>query len=207
MVKKQILIMSAIIFGLIRLNAQDSGFFEVGANCGLSLSTVYTANDKGNINYRVTFNIGLSSEYYFSDRWGIKFKLISDNKGWTGGSIIDENNNRFTTDIELHYITIPVMANWHFSTNRKWYLNLGPYMGVLTTANESKFGTDIKEQLNGLDYGLSYGIGYKFKLKDNLKLYFEYDGQLGFTDIFKENSTYSVNHNRGSYNVGVLINL
>lgn len=204
--KRQFFLTLGIIFGLFNLYAQDSGDIEIGANLGLSLAGV-SASGEDNTETRVTFNVGISGEYYFSDRWGVKVKLISDNKGFSNGSIIDENLNTLTTDIELNYITIPVMANWHFSKHRRWYLSFGPYFGLLTSAKDSELQTDIKNQINGSDYGLAYDIGYKFKINDNTKLFLEHDGQFGIKNIIAGDNEYSVWNTRGAYSIGVLINL
>ena len=204
--KRQILLTLGIILGLFNLYAQDSGDIELGANLGLSLAGV-SASGENNTEYRVTFNVGVSGEYYFSDRWGVKLKLISDNKGYSNGSIIDKNFNTITTDIDLNYITIPVMANWHFSKNKRWYLSFGPYLGLLTSAKDSEFQADIKNQINGSDYGLAYGIGYQLKIKDTIKLFLETDGQLGIKNIIAGDNEYSVWNTRGAYNIGVLFNL
>ncbi|MDG1057558.1 MAG: hypothetical protein P8O83_07495, partial [Flavobacteriaceae bacterium] len=62
------------------------------------------------------------------------------------------------------------------------------------------------------DFGFAFGIGYKFKINDNIKLYIEFDGQSGFSDIFEENSgdlirTISTIRNvRSSFNIGALFN-
>lgn len=50
-------------------------------------------------------------------------------------------------------------------------------------------------------------IGYKFELNDKTKLFIEYDGQSGFTDIFKINNGDAVRNGRSSLNLGVLFNL
>ena len=99
------------------------------------------------------------------------------------------------------------MANWHFSSNRNWYLNFGPYIGFLVNVEDSELGLDLKDEFKSTDFGFAYGIGYKFKIDDNMKLYIEYDGQTGFIDIFEENSGNSVRNGRSSFNIGALFNL
>ena len=206
--KKQLLIITVTIFGMFNINAQESGDIELGGNLGLNLSNVSTVNGQNNANSRVAFNAGVSGEYYFSDRWGIKMKLTYDGKGWADGFITDEiQNTTTTTDFKLNYLTIPVMANWHFGSNRNWYLNFGPYVGLLINAEDSELGIDLKEGFKSTDFGLALGIGYKFNLNDTTKLYIEYDGQSGFTDIFEINPGDSVRNGRSSFNVGVLFNL
>ncbi len=204
--KAQILLITTFLISILTLSAQDNGDFEFGINSGLNLSNVSTSGGESTSS-RVSFNIGASGEHYFSDRWGIKFKLIYDNKGWADGFIIDEFFDEITTDFKLNYLSIPIMANWHFGSNRNWYLNFGPYAGVLISAKDSELDMDVKEAFRGLDFGLAYGIGHKFNIGTNTKLFIEYDGQSGLLDVFEENLGNSVSNGRSSFNLGLLFNL
>ncbi len=53
-----------------------------------------------------------------------------DQKGWDDGTITDVNGT-FITDYNLNYLTVPVMANWHFGRTKNWYLNFGAYTAIL----------------------------------------------------------------------------
>lgn len=208
--KKLLLIASLAIFAVSTVNAQlDKGDFELGAGIGASFSNVtVSGNSENSTNSLTSINFGASGEYYFSDRWGIKAELNYDQKGWADGFIFNEDTlENTTTDFQLSYLTIPVMANWHFGSTRKWYLNFGPYIGVLLNAEDSRLGMDVKEAFNTTDFGLAFGIGYKFEIADNTKLYIEYDGQSGVSDVFKNNEGDSVTNGRSSFNVGVLFSL
>ena len=124
------LIIFVVIIGIFDVNAQKQEGLEIGTNIGLSQAGV-VAPGEDNTESRATYNIGVSGEYYLSDRWGIKLKVIWDNKGYSNGTIIDNNANKLTTDINLNYITFPLMANWHFSKHRRWYLSFGPDPGTI----------------------------------------------------------------------------
>jgi len=206
--KKQLCITALAIFGILTSNAQDSGDYELGVGLGLNLANVSTIDGQNNASSRTSFNAGVSGEYYFSDRWGLKAKLTYDSKGWSDGFVEDlESNNKVTTDFKLNYITLPIMANWHFGSNRNWYLNFGPYVGFLVNAEDSKLGLDLKDTFKSTDFGLAFGIGYKFEIDDNIKLYIEYDEQSGLSDIFEENSGGVIKNGRGSFNIGALFSL
>lgn len=187
--------------------AQSIGDFEFGGNIGANLSNVTTSEGLANSNPLFSYQIGLTGEYYFAYSWGVKMKLIYDKKGWADGFLEDENFNTMTTDFELNYLTIPVMANWHFGRTKNWYLNFGPYVGFLLSAQDSESQTDLKDYLNSTDVGLALGIGHKFEINDRTHIFVEYDGQSGLTDIFEENSGSAVRMSRSSFNVGVLVNL
>jgi len=203
--KKQLLIITTCLFTLFSINAQDKRDFEFGGHLGLNLANVSTIYGQDNLKSRVSFNVGALGEYYFSDRWGVKMKITYDSKGWADGFITNEDTDvTLITDFKLNYITVPVMANWHFGSRRNWYLNFGPYVGLLMNAEDSDLEMDVKEVFNTTEFGLAYGIGYKFSLNEKSKLFVEYDGQSGLTDIFEENSGDSVISNRSSFNLGIL---
>ena len=189
--------------------AQEKGDFEVAGDIGMDVATVTVPNynsynsynntqDGG---YRVRFNGGVSGEYYFSEGWGIKVKVNYDEKGWSNGYITDQNQNTYNTHYKLNYITIPLMANWHFGRTRNWYLNFGPYIGFLTSASETTFGTDVKSAFNSTDAGLAFGIGVKIPVSENVKFLAEYQGEAGLATIFQSftqnpttlNSSYGLN--------------
>lgn len=183
------------------VSAQEKGDVEFGFNIGYNSSTV--SSTEVTADRSSAMNIGFSADYYFSKAWSIKGKLIHDKKGWDNGFILDtDTGNSFSTDYDLTYLTIPVMANWHFGKTRNWYLQFGPYVGFLTKAEESKFGLDIKDAFNSTDFGLAVGIGVKIPVSKKLKVHIEYDTQAGVANIFKDSNDNVIN-SRYSFNVGV----
>ncbi len=201
---KNIFLSVVLVLSLVSLS-QDKGNFELGFNLGLNLATVSEFGDNDAADVNVSFNIAGTAEYYFSDRWGIKAKLIFDNKGWSDGFFDNfDTGETFRTDYRLSYVTVPVMANWHFGGNRNWYLNFGGYVGFLASAEATDINTDVKDAFNSTDFGLSYGIGYKLLLNDKMTLFFEYDEQYGLADIFENNLGDAVTNSRSAINIGLL---
>ncbi|MGL2966234.1 porin family protein [Flavobacterium sp. XGLA_31] len=182
-------------------SAQKKGDVEFGLNIGYNSSSV--SNSRETSDSKSGFNFGGSADYYFSRAWSIKGKLIYDQKGWDNGFIEDSQTGfQYNTDYRLNYLTIPIMANWHFGNDRNWYLQFGPYMGFLLSAEETRFGTDVKKAFNTNDFGLTLGIGVKIPVSDKVKLFFEFDGQGGVDDIFKQNDYSAVTNSRTSINFG-----
>lgn len=170
------------------LHAQEKGNIELGLGGGVNIAGVMDEHFTSDT--RTGFNVFVSGDYYFSDRWSLKGKAIYDQKGWKSGYIIYNGNTLVSqTTYKLNYITIPVMANWHFGKKRNWYLNFGSYMGVLTHAsgNDSEH-ENIKSALHTIDGGLALGIGVKIPLSEKCKLLVEYQAQSGFANIFKPNT-------------------
>jgi opacity protein-like surface antigen len=199
---KKVLFIAVFVLGLNTvLFAQKKGDVEFGFNVGFNNSTVSNSDVSADTAYGL--NVGGSVDYYFSDRWSIKGKLIYDQKGWDNGFIEDSSGSSFATDYNINYLTVPVMANWHFGSKRNWFLEFGPYMGFLLNAEEVRFGTDVTDSFNSTDFGLALGIGVKIPLSDKLKLFFEYEGQGGMADIFKQNEFARVTNSRSSLNIGL----
>ncbi len=183
--------------------AQEKGKVEFGFNIGYNSASVSDSEESADVISGL--NVGAMADYYFSDRWSIKAKLIYDQKGWSNGFIRDlDTGNDFTTDFNLDYLTVPVMANWHFGSKRNWYLNFGLYSGFLINAEDSRFGVDLKDGFKSVDVGLAFGIGVKIPVSDKLKISLEYDGQSGFTDIFKVNENSAITNSRSAFNAGVV---
>lgn len=200
---KKLFITSILALGLTNSSlAQGKGDVEFGINIGFNSSTVVVSNSIFQPDSGQGLNIGFAADYFFSDRWSIKGKLIYDQKGWDNGSFEDENGY-YITDYNLNYLTVPVMANWHFGSKRNWYLNFGPYVGFLMSAKETAGDVDVKEAFNTTDFGLALGIGVKIPVSDKLKISIEYDGQGGFSDVFKDSNGYRIQNSRNSFNVGI----
>ncbi|MBB6237820.1 outer membrane protein W [Pedobacter sp. AK013] len=187
--------------------AQEKNSLELGIHAGYNLATVSTSNQT-NSDYRNGFNLTAVGDYFFSDRWSIKAKIGYDQKGWDNGYLTNlDNGQSFATDYHINYLTIPVMANWHFGKKRNWYLNFGPYFGILLNASETRFNTDLKNFIHNRDIGLDLGIGVKLPVANKVKVLLELDGQSGITDVFKQNQGYQIRTNRSSFNAGLLFDL
>ena len=182
-------------------SAQTAGTNEFGVNVGLNESTVTTGDNQTNSDYRVGFNVGVSVDHYFSDAWSLKVKVVYDQKGWNNG-YFDDGTNSFIVDYKLNYITIPVLANWHFGRTRNWYLNFGPYIGILTSAKLSDGGGDVKDLFNTTDGGLDIGIGIKIPVSDRAKFFIELNGQGGVGDIVKDNTGSALRNSASNINIG-----
>lgn len=181
--------------------AQDKGAVEFGVNVGYNSASVSSSEERSDPGSGI--NVAVAADYYFSKTWSIKGKLIYDQKGWNNGFLEDlDTGIVYKTDYNLNYVTIPVMANWHFGNTKNWHLNFGPYMGFLMNAEETRFNLDVKDGFNATDFGLAFGIGVKIPVSNKLKIAFEYEGQSGMKNIFKE-SNEDVFNSRWSLNVGI----
>jgi opacity protein-like surface antigen len=188
---KKILLVIVAVIGL-SLNAQQKGNIEFGIGAGMSPFIEDGV---------VIFNVGGSADYYFSDRWSVKAKLAFDRKGWLFEGTTSPGVT-FEYVAYANYLTLPVMANWHFGGKRNWYLNFGPYAGVLLNAKYNDFEENLTDDFDTFDFGIAAGVGVKIPVSDKLKICIEYEGLYGVvsvTEIWK-GDTYT---GRETLNVGV----
>jgi len=205
---KKLLISLLVLTGIYSTaKAQRANASEFGVNIGLNQSTVQSSGTGENADYKGGFNLGVSGEYYFSDRWGIKAKVIYDQKGWANGFLVLQDGTEIdNVDYHLNYVTIPVMANWHFGRMRNWYLDFGPYFGFLSSASETSNSADVKPLFNSTDVGIAFGLGVKIPVSNRASLFFEYDGQGGLTNVFNQ-SDGTFQNIRSSLNMGLIFPL
>jgi len=187
------------LYGVASAQVKEKGDTEFGVTLGLNTSYV-SAYDGESTDATEGLNVGVAGDFYFSNRWSLKVKALYDQKGWGNGFITDDQGNELDgVDFKLNYITIPVLANWHFGMHRNWYLDFGPYVGILTSAKAG--GYDVKDSFATTDVGFRVDLGVKFPISDRAKFFIEIGGQGGGTNVFKDGST--VQNETSSLNVGV----
>ncbi|QYJ67987.1 porin family protein [Flavobacterium litorale] len=205
--KKIILSLFALIAFTTTLQAQRGGNVEFSIAGGVNFSNVNSYFNNADFNTGYNFQGGI--DFYFSEYWSIKAKAIYDSKGWDNDLIVIESRDRgrpsgtYLTDFELDYITVPLMANFHFGYDNNWYINFGPYVGFLLDARATAFDTDVMQDFEDTDVGIAFGLGVKIPVNEYFKFFIEFDGQSGFTDIFERNNRPDVNNYRGAINVGL----
>lgn len=182
---------------------QVKGDLELGFGIGTGGSSVNYEDNRFDADSDNGVNFSASADYNFANRWSVKTKLIYDPKGWENGTLFFRGGEVGNADVNLNYITVPVMLSWHFGGKRNWYLNFGTYAGFLMEAGEENFDADVKEAFRDTDFGLTFGIGAKIPVSKFLKLYIEYDFQTGFNSIYRDSTVPDVYSVRNALNVGV----
>jgi hypothetical protein len=199
---KKIFTTLLLTIGIYSLALAQRGKTEFGLGIGYNTAYVTAGNSYQSTDPIGGFNVALSADYYFSDSWSIKAKLTYDQKGWANGFLDLGTTQIDNVDYKLNYITVPVMANWHFGRSKNWFLDFGPYVGFLTSATESYSGSNVKSSFSSTDGGLALGIGIKIPVSNKTKFFIEYDAQAGVVNIFQTSNT-TVLNSRGSFNIGL----
>lgn len=201
---KALLLGILFLFSVQYINAQTKkGSFEIGLHVGAGLGSIDSPRGT-TTSKKFVYNLGFSTTYYVSEYFGVKTKAIYDNKGYSDGILILDNGAEpERTDVNINYLTIPLMASLFVGNNAKFYVNAGMYYGLLLGANETSRGTDLKQIFNKKEYGIAAGLGVIFPTISNVSAFFEYDGQFGISDPMVPSG--SIRTRRHAINLGVLL--
>jgi hypothetical protein len=193
---KKIILTIAVVLTATIANAQlrEKGAIELAPQIGYATANYYGENNLNN-NSLGGVAFGLGADYFFNDRWSLRSGLLYQPMGSDLGGGFKE---------KINYLTLPVNANWHFGSTRKWNLNFGPSIGFVMSA---KFdGNDIKDLVVATQVGLNYGIGYKIFVNEKFSILIDYQGMTGLTGIDDSGDT-SLKNIYGSFNLGAVIKL
>jgi hypothetical protein len=199
--KKSLLLLALTTFIITSAQVKGKGTFEITPKIGYSTFAEVLENDRTDSNSGVS--LGVTVDYYFNNRWSLRSGFSADKMG--GEYSFDKNK----FEDKLNYISIPINANWHFGSTRKWNLNFGLSPSFLTSAkvvNNGKESKISKEFLKSSQLGFSYGIGYKIEVNKKFGLLLEAQFFSGLTNIsnIPENSYINAG---GGYNIGAVIQL
>jgi hypothetical protein len=179
---------TVLAFGSANAQNREKGTTELTPFIGYSSSNYYGEDINNSSLGAVAF--GVDADYFFNDRWSLRSGLLYQTMGTTFRSYEEKVN----------YLTIPVNANWHFGSTRKWNLNFGPSVGFLMSAKDND-GTNLKEYFETTQIGLNYGIGYKIFVNENISVLIDYQGMTGLSKIDKSGNT-NLKNMYGTFNVG-----
>ncbi len=138
----------------------------------------------------------------------------------------------YRSEAILNYLELPVLLKLNFPLNEQlsWFVNAGPYAGYLLRAKNVTKGSsniyldeklsqviwpvpisfdstlNIKDEINRFNFGIQAGIGLSLQLPAG-KLVFTAGGNLGITDIQKDEKNGSNKTGAATITVGYLIDL
>ena len=162
------------------LNAQN---VNIGIKGGLNFYNVN--NDKGSAyDPIVGYHLGLIGHTHLAPQWALQPELVLSTQGATYKLAGIE------TKLKLSYINIPVMIQYMFDNGFR--LQAGPQLGFLVAAksNVKDNDTDVKGNMEPIEFGLGAGIGY---VNPSTGFGVDLRYNRGFTNINKNSSTTSTN--------------
>jgi hypothetical protein len=191
---KKIICLS-MLFSAIAMYAQnrEKGTIEVTPIIGFS-SANYYSNESLSNSAVSSFDFGVNGDYYFNDRWSLRSGLLFQTMG----------SQYINFEDKLEYFTLPINANWHFGSTRKWNLNFGPSLGFLMSAKAN--GIDVKDEANSFQLGLSYGIGYKIEVSQKFSILIDFQGITGLTEVIKDTQI-PIKNAYSAFNIGGVFKL
>ncbi|WP_034058287.1 porin family protein [Lacinutrix jangbogonensis] len=184
---KKILLLSVFaLCATLNINAQEreSGDIEIAPYIGY-MSSFFNGDNIDAYDSRNAISFGVKADYFFNNRWSLRSGLSYDSMG----------AEYFGTEAKLDYLNIPINANWHFGSTRKWNLNFGVSPGFLLSAEDA--GADAKDLVEPFQLGVSYGIGYKLEVSEQFSILFDFQGLVGVTNFQKAEGAAN-NMNAGS---------
>ncbi|HLG41198.1 MAG TPA: porin family protein [Chitinophagaceae bacterium] len=176
----------AAIFLTATANAQH---VNIGIKAGLNLYTINS--DNSDFDTKAGFHAGMLGHIHINRQFAIQPELVYSTQG---AKFTDDD---VATKVKLGYINVPVMFQYMF--NNGFRLQAGPQVGFLINAKSetNDVSTDIKDNLNTIDFALGAGMGYVNPVSG-----FGVDARynLGLSNINKNSSVKSTN--RG-FQIGV----
>ena len=151
-------------------------------------------------------NIAINEKISFQPELLYSAQGTGDKRTDSYGSLKSVSDSK----IKLGYLNIPLM--FQLKATEKFYVEAGPQIGFMlsatndvtrTTTNGSSTetrseSTDIKSDLNTVDFGLNFGAGYNFTKNVNVGLRYN----LGLSNIAKDSPDYKVKNSVFSLAVG-----
>lgn len=199
-------------FGFANAQIKEKGTFEMTPKFGFS--RFYEANDNGYTNENSAVEFGVTTDYYFNNRWSFRSGLIFDKMGgkYSANAPIDYIYDIYSTpqqyqyyEDKLNYLSIPINANWHFGSTRKWNLNFGLSPSFLLDAKVNN--TEIpKNTIESFQLGLTFGIGYKIEITQKFGILVDFQGFAGMTNINKASNA-EITNGGSSFNIGGVFEL
>ncbi|MCG8308844.1 MAG: PorT family protein [Cytophagales bacterium] len=165
-----------VIISLLFGEKLNSEKIEFGLEGGFNRSyfrDVPEANGLNNFNLGFYFHFLIKNNAYLAT--GVMVKSSVGATGMPTYKIGDEDfDNLFedgTRTTKINYFHVPVL--WHQRFNNRWYIEIGPMLGLRSKAKDIfetdvlegdlKYTLDVRDRYKRFDAGLVGGAGYKFR--------------------------------------------
>lgn len=202
---KKTLLFAVVASSAVNAQIREKGEIEIAPFIGISSANYY--GDVGVLNESVQNPyFGVNADFFMSNRWSFRTGIEHQKMGSTAPLYNDYGT--FSIREKLNFISVPIHANYHFGSTRKWYLNFGPTVSFLTKATSN--GVDIKHGMNSVQMGLGLGIGYKFEINENFSIGIDHQEYISVVNNLEFNSNRSnpyIGNYFGSFSVKAIFKL
>ena len=200
-------------FSITSAQVKEKGTIEITPKIGKS--SFFENNEDESTKYNSGVEFGSTIDYYFNNRWSLRSGLIANKMGgkykitFTNFDPVVNTDTTISFEDKLNYLSIPINANWHFGSTRKWNLNFGLSPSFLISANSVVNGIENKipkSDIESFQLGFTYGIGYKIEINKKFGILIDSQFFNGLTNINKASEVHIVNAGY-SFNLGGVIEL
>ena len=148
---------------------------QIGFKAGLNLANISVSSEDGSFepSNAIAFHFGATYSVMINENMSFRPGALFSGKGYKL-SFLDEDFNT-----SLGYIEIPL--DFVYKTGAL-DIHAGPYLGLLMSAKSGE--EDVKDGLEGLDYGLNFGLSYN--INTNIGVGVNYG--LGLANIVKDSA-------------------
>lgn len=176
----------------------------LGLESGPSLRTLRGDNFFEIRDLTTSYSLGVSYQYNFSELLSLRTGISFERKGKKTSSIeynwMYGSSSEVSYEVNIDYLTIPLLARFTFGDKFKYFVNAGPYIADIliakgtSTANYT-FGdnsTVLTNHYRAIDLGFIAGFGMSYTIKDNFLVSLELRNNFGLLDINSPNYSYEV---------------
>lgn len=167
---------ASIILVIALSGVANAQRFTVGGKAGANLTKISGKAFKEE--YNLGYHLGLFAEIDLNKKWGIQPELIWNQVNTQRASGTDSIFNNWQTntgDIQLRYLTIPILLRYNVGSLVT--LHLGPQFGILSSKNKTLWNNS-KEAFKSGDFAMVGGVQVNLK---GLRVYGRYN--IGLTNI------------------------
>ncbi len=175
---------------------------------GLSNSRMIAINTDPKIYSVPSFSGGVNAEFAATKSFGIKGELNYFRGGYAYNISLTDVNGKIISNeklnVALDYLHIPFMFKYSFGDKIRFFVNAGPYFGLLldysyTTSKTNQSFMNLNSVLNSNDYGLTSGIGLTFNSEKKLGFNVELRNNLGFMNLSDVYNVYDAKNKNFSF--------
>jgi len=141
----------------------------------------------------VSFTGGIAGQYNINEMWSVKLGAAYERKG----SDIERTDIVTKGGVNMDYISIPLLLKAKFGKKIKFFVNAGPYLGILLSSknrldaysNIPETETNTDSTTKKTDFGISGGIGMEIPVGRNGAFTIEVRDNFGLTNISESRET------------------